>query len=155
SEALTMADRIGLLENGRLQQLGTPQQLYGEPANRFVAEFIGQPKINLIEGRVEEGRLLPFGIDFSESNINHVTIGLRPEAIRIGSDGQYRGVVRSCEYSGDQYIAQIAFGDNQLTVARLEQPLDISAEVPFDFEINKLLFFDQISGERIVPGRHS
>ncbi|MGV1832728.1 ABC transporter ATP-binding protein [Agrobacterium vitis] len=73
-EAMTMADRIVVLNHGKIEQVGTPQELYERPANRFVAEFIGAPRMNSIEGA-------------AASALGAETIGVRPEHIRIERDG--------------------------------------------------------------------
>ncbi len=73
-EAMTMADRIVVLNHGKIEQVGTPQELYERPANRFVAEFIGAPRMNRIEGA-------------TAAALGAATIGVRPEHIRVNQDG--------------------------------------------------------------------
>jgi len=84
SEALTMADRIALLNGGRLEQLGTPEDLYERPSGRFAAEFIGSPRINMIEAVITENRIAPFGtvcprLAAQQLSTGSLLIGLRPE----------------------------------------------------------------------------
>ena len=91
-EAMTMSDRIAVMSEGRLQQLGTPDEVYNRPANRFVAEFIGTPSMNLVDGEVTgDGeftaslfslRLDPERFDLS---VGAATLGIRPESVRIGA----------------------------------------------------------------------
>ena len=87
-EAMTMADRIVVLQRGNIEQVGTPLTLYNTPANRFVAEFIGSPKMNIIEGE-EAGK-----------HGAHA-IGIRPEHIAVSaSEGAWRGVIGVAEHLG-------------------------------------------------------
>jgi len=55
-EAMVMANRIAVMKDGRVQQVGTPQEIYSKPANRFVAEFVGSPKMNILEATLDEKR---------------------------------------------------------------------------------------------------
>ena len=92
-EAMTMADRIVVMQKGRIEQVGTPLELYDRPANTFVASFIGSPSMNLLPGRVEDGRVavegarlpIPAGTDVSEGR--RVLYGVRPEALRPAAEG--------------------------------------------------------------------
>ena len=87
-EAMTMADRIVVLQRGHIEQVGTPLTLYNTPANRFVAEFIGSPKMNIIEGE-EAGK-----------HGAHA-IGIRPEHIAVSAtEGAWRGVIGVAEHLG-------------------------------------------------------
>ncbi|MCB2230238.1 ABC transporter ATP-binding protein [bacterium] len=149
AEALTMADRIALLHGGVTQQLGTPEELYADPANQFVAEFIGQPKINIVRCQVRDGRLIPFGSDLAECSDRDVIVGIRPESIRLGPQFEFTGTVEGCEYMGDQYVATLRFKEIRLVVAKLAESVEIGADVRFGFYSSALLFFDPPTGERL------
>jgi multiple sugar transport system ATP-binding protein len=92
TEAMTMGDRIAILDGGQLQQVGTPLECYHEPANEFVAGFIGEPSMNFFDMEVQGDRLV--GDDFqyplsaeTRGNLGdatHVTLGIRPEDIEVG-----------------------------------------------------------------------
>lgn len=91
TEAMTLADRLVVLDRGRPQQVGTPQDLYARPANLFVAQFIGSPPMNLLDGLVQGGRIRAGPIDVPiPSDVpvvpegERVTLGLRPEEIHVG-----------------------------------------------------------------------
>lgn len=96
-EALTLADRIVVMKNGLIQQIGPPGEVYRRPVNRFVAGFIGSPAMNFVEGRIDNGRFTagPMGIaldgyEFADGGLpaGDVGLGLRPEHIRLGdADG--------------------------------------------------------------------
>ncbi len=95
TEALTMGDRIAVLKDGVLQQVGTPRDLYGSPQNVFVAGFIGSPAMNLFDADVVDGGL-KFGSAVAKvdrdtlggTKAKKVTIGVRPEDVRIGKAGE-------------------------------------------------------------------
>ncbi|UCG62508.1 MAG: ABC transporter ATP-binding protein [Candidatus Zixiibacteriota bacterium] len=153
AEALTMADRIALLHNGRLIQVGTPEELYGNPNSAFTAQFIGSPRINLIKSTIENNVLVPIGIqvaDFHlESAAARLLVGLRPEAIDITAGGDYTGIVRSCEYLGEHYVVGLLFGETELVASGSKQPYDVGNTVRFKFSQKDLLFFNEETGERI------
>jgi ABC-type sugar transport system ATPase subunit len=110
-EAMTLGERIILLDRGRTQQTGTPRELYEEPANLFVATFIGSPRINLIEGKVE---VRDEGLFFSSDGFSlelkgreglrkyggrGMTMGIRPESLTPG-EGPLRGEIDLVEHIG-------------------------------------------------------
>jgi multiple sugar transport system ATP-binding protein len=103
-EAMTMADRIVVLNAGRIEQYGTPLDLYEQPANLFVAGFIGSPRMNLIGQEAAAG----YGA---------ATIGVRPEHIRVGRDGEgWEGTVRAAEHLGsDTFLYVDASGIGSIT----------------------------------------
>jgi multiple sugar transport system ATP-binding protein len=101
-EALTLADRIAVMKDQRIQQLGTPSEIYNRPANIFVAGFVGSPRMNFIDGRLEpdgnglsfvtDGRRLALdGYDFARQPEAHtpVTLGVRPEHLMPGETGDW------------------------------------------------------------------
>lgn len=99
TEAMTIGQRIAVLNRGQLQQIGTPEEVYHFPANQFVARFIGHPPMNLWPARISNERLLLLGqqLDLPEGWLlelkrelqgnDRLVVGIRPEAIRIGADG--------------------------------------------------------------------
>ena len=103
-EAMTMADKIVVLNKGRIEQVGSPLELYHKPANLFVAGFIGSPKMNLISGATAE----PYGAH---------TIGIRPEHVTLSTDaGPWKGTVAVAEHLGsDTFLHIAAEGIGQVT----------------------------------------
>jgi multiple sugar transport system ATP-binding protein len=103
-EAMTMADRIVVLNAGRVEQYGSPLDLYERPANLFVAGFIGSPRMNLIEQEAAQ-------------RYGAVTIGVRPEHIWVGRDGEgWEGTVRAAEHLGsDTFVYVDAPGIGSIT----------------------------------------
>ncbi|MGE4247694.1 MAG: ABC transporter ATP-binding protein, partial [Parvibaculaceae bacterium] len=141
-EAMTMATRIGILEKGRLVQIGTPREIYEDPRNIYVATRLGQPAINLVpEGVIETGGA-PKGASL---------VGVRTEHLRIarlnGSAAACVGKVEWIEHLGDQNYLHVSVGDHRLvTLSSSESELEAGDKVTISAV--KPLFFDA-SGARI------
>jgi sn-glycerol 3-phosphate transport system ATP-binding protein len=116
-EAMTLADRLVVMNHGRVEQVGTPSEVFGSPATRFVAGFIGSPPMNLLDGRVEDGAFVFTGRHRIPlvSSASHalrgqkVIMGVRPEAVAIGSadaSGVLPAVVDFVEELGTGRIVQ-------------------------------------------------
>ena len=112
TEAMTLADRIVVLRDGRIEQVGAPMALYANPANQFVAGFIGSPKMNFLSAtpvahrdgmvtlEVGSAQLdVPAGADFATAK-GRVTLGLRPEHLTLDHEGPLKGEVRAVEQLG-------------------------------------------------------
>ncbi len=116
-EAMGLADRIVVMKDGIVQQVGSPTELYERPVNRFVAGFIGTPTMNIVEGDVERdggvlalrwagGRItLPAGIAVTGTR---ASIGIRPDTLAPVADGPFRGTVQSIEFLGDRADVLVA-----------------------------------------------
>jgi multiple sugar transport system ATP-binding protein len=154
AEALSMGDRIAIMNEGKIIQHGPPEALYRDPKNLFVAKFLGQPGINIIPGCVESGRLTPFDIDASDYwpaiGDRTVHIGIRPEAVTLDRSGARKGVVIRCEYFGDQYVAVLQVDNFQLTVSGLVSPVEIDQEVGITIDFSRALLFDPKNGDRLT-----
>ena len=140
AEAMTLASRVAVMRKGRLQQFDTPMNIYNAPANRFVAEFVGSPSMNFIEGAIETGG-------------SPVIMGIRPEHIQIMTqprDGATAATVYVTELMGNETFVFLSVGADKL-IARA--PADFRAEpetkVWLQFETDKLHFFDPATGNRI------
>jgi multiple sugar transport system ATP-binding protein len=131
TEAMTMGDRIAILNDGELQQVGTPMQCYHEPANRFVAGFIGEPAMNMLQASNEDGTLvaetfeytLPEDIAAKLEGRTDVVLGARPEDIELvdDPDGEepVTAFVELVEPHGNENAVQLSFvegGATELTV---------------------------------------
>ena len=88
-EAMTLGDRIVVMSAGEVQQMGRPQEVYKEPANLFVAGFIGSPPMNLLRGTVRSGVVTAGDLSFARSSLpdGEVVVGVRPEALSVADDG--------------------------------------------------------------------
>jgi multiple sugar transport system ATP-binding protein len=129
AEAMTLGHRVAVLDHGKLQQVGTPRELYDLPGNRFVAGFIGSPAMNLCELPLGANGAVAFGSERVElgataaaNGRTDVVLGLRPEALELGSDGVAARVEVVEEFGADAFVfcsAQIGGGETRL-VARTE-----------------------------------
>ena len=116
-EAMTLADRIAIIADGKLQQHGKPLDAYNKPANSFVASFLGTPAMNLIEGSAENGRFKAGDLAFDLPD--HLAgwdgpgiFGVRPEDVRIGSEGEIPFTVSGVERLGGDAIYHLESGGN-------------------------------------------
>ena len=113
-EAMTMADKIVVLNAGVIEQVGSPLELYRTPRNRFVAGFIGSPKMNFIEGAEAEKR-------------GAAAIGIRPEHIRLStSEGEWQATVGVAEHLGSDTFLHLNAGDVGMITARADGEFDVS-----------------------------
>jgi ABC-type sugar transport system ATPase subunit len=121
-EAMTLGDRIAVMADGRLQQLGTPQEVYDNPANVFVAGFIGSPPMNLLRGGAREGVISAGDFTLSRAGVpdGPVIVGLRPEALRPASNG-----LPSLEFRVDVVEP---LGDEVVVHGSVAAPLAVVAE---------------------------
>ncbi|MCX5494195.1 ABC transporter ATP-binding protein [Kaistia dalseonensis] len=142
-EAMTLASRIGILNAGRLVQIGSPREIYRNPANLYVAARLGQPAINL----VPEG-LIPAG----SAPAGTRTIGARTEHLRIekASNGHAIGKVEWIEHLGDQNHLHVSVGDRKLTTL-VDPQTDLVAGDQVALSLVDPLYFDQ-AGNRIGGG---
>ncbi len=157
-EATTMADRVVCMNEGRIEQVGTPDDLYLRPASRFVASFIGSPPMNLISGVAADGRLRLGEADVSVTNgaAGPVTFGVRPENIHIGDAGLAARVV-SVEPMGREilYALHTELGPlHVLEIGALANRRDGDL-VAISFSPDDTLLFDDDTGARIDGARAS
>jgi multiple sugar transport system ATP-binding protein len=158
SEAMTLGHRVAVLRDARLQQFDTPRTLYAQPANTFVAEFIGSPSMNLCRLPVEHGALSFGGVDIPvpeavRDGHSELIVGLRPESLSLASDGCGALVQVVEEIGADTHVfcaAQIAGQDTKL-VARV--PTNVAPHQgervhlrPVGGDVH---FFDSESGVRL------
>ena len=149
AEAMTLASRVAVMKKGRLQQFDTPMNIYNHPANRFVAEFVGSPSMNFVEGKIDSGRFVSDGFQIPLDGFAHgarVTLGIRPEHIQVFSeprDGAIAATVYVTELMGNETFVFVSVGPNRL-IARA--PADFRAalesKVWLQFTTEKLHFFD-------------
>jgi multiple sugar transport system ATP-binding protein len=117
-EAMTMADRIAVMHDGRIEQLGEPLELYDRPANLFVAQFIGSPAMNVFEGTVGSGAVHALGAAWPArggSEGQKVKYGIRPEHLELGASGIAAEVI-VVEPMGAETELLVKVGDATLTV---------------------------------------
>jgi multiple sugar transport system ATP-binding protein len=149
-EAMTLADRIVIMEKGAIQQIGTPDQIYADPANTFVAGFIGSPPMNLIAGTAKDGLFVAQGIKVAcpRHLVGKVTLGIRPEDCRVGG-AEVQGLVYGVEPTGDTTYLTVTTGARQIEVkAARDYRGDIDSPIGIGFDPARLYFFDE-AGQRI------
>ena len=148
AEAMTLASRVAVMKKGRLQQFDTPLNIYNHPANRFVAEFVGSPSMNFVEGRVDQGFFLSDSLRVPINRPNGaVTLGLRPEHISVLTEPQEDTIpatVYVTELMGNETFVFLSVGPHRL-IARA--PADFRAEVEskvwLRLEVEKAHFFEK------------
>jgi len=155
-EALTMADRIGVLDHGRVVQIGTPYDIYDRPATTFVAQLVGSPRINLLGAARAEGsvRVPDSPIAFSLNGLSgalprEFTLGVRPEDVQPQPDGPFAGTVALIEPLGVETLVYIKAGAQTLvsTVPGMSR-LQIGNEVRFGIARERLHYFG-VDGVRV------
>jgi multiple sugar transport system ATP-binding protein len=171
-EAMSMADRIAIMNEGVLQQVGSPTEVYSRPANLFVAQFVGSPIMNVVDCRLEPADLITnvrldgmqsafrFGNDVyrNVSAIGHeeIALGVRPEAVlveRIEQPGYVPAEVRLIEPQGAYDILDIGVGETVVRartesqfVTRLHEPVWVQLDP------ERTHFFDKKSGQALLKG---
>ena len=156
-EAMTLADKIVVLKEGRIQQAGTPLSLYDDPQNVFVAGFIGSPTINLLKGSITHGKLsIPhletLKLDVSDtitSSMSELIIGLRPQHLKLAKSGDLE--VEFTEALGDvSYVyLKTQSGDRVVVESREEKLPSTGSKVGIASTPNKALFFDPTTEQRV------
>ena len=154
TEAMTMADRIVVMKEGYIQQVGTPEELYFKPANVFVAGFIGEPPMNFLKGKVEkdeivleDGFKLPIKkTKYDYSECEELVFGFRPEDARVKDDKKsikLHGVATLTEMLGDSTNVYTQFGNNTV-ILKLDPHDAPNMEEEFDFYIpyDKIYLFN-------------
>ncbi|MEL6102398.1 MAG: sn-glycerol-3-phosphate ABC transporter ATP-binding protein UgpC [Pseudomonadota bacterium] len=155
-EAMTLADRVAVMKNGAIQQLGTPDEIYNDPANLFVAGFIGSPAMNLIDGSVQSGMFVTTGgtrlVGVSAPDRDAVVLGVRADDMRVSEPGQGDIDVRiyAFENTGEATLLTVQWG-RQRVIAKGDRHLrkDQDDMVSISLNPNHLYLFDPATGDRI------
>ena len=155
-EAMTMADRIVVLQGGRIEQVGTPMQVYRSPRNLFVAGFIGSPKMNLLPSVVQSndssGLTLTLGgtplrTDHSVPHLRSqetVTLGIRPEHLTMVSSGGFAATVQAVEHLGGESHVHLLLGSGETLTMKVggEESPAPAAAVQFNVNRNHIHIFE-------------
>jgi multiple sugar transport system ATP-binding protein len=171
-EAMTMGDRVAVMKDGVLQQLGPPQDVYDRPDNMFVAEFIGSPAMNLFPAHLQardgdvfaDSEAGSFRLNQQKNDAamsasdGEIVVGVRPEHLRVCSEeggpsvsATLRVMADLVERLGNEAHVTFSLGDTTL-IARLDAPVKISLgeTVPLTVSMENLHLFDRASGRRLV-----
>jgi multiple sugar transport system ATP-binding protein len=170
-EAMSMADKVAVMNRGLLQQVGKPQEVYNQPANTFVAGFIGSPSMNFLECNLVKDhttiRLESNGISFKLPNTGirssskplpkKMTIGMRPKDISILEDESHtdikmKGEITFIEMLGDDSIIEVKMGSSLIKVANANSNRDLSVGrvIMFGIPYSKVHFFDTDDEKRFL-----
>ncbi len=156
-EAMTMADRIVIMKDGYIQQVGTPEEVFHKPANTFVARFIGAPSMNLLEGRVSGGAVsLGAGpevrVPALRKSGGDVLLGVRPDDLHPGSGNPIvTGTVSLREPLGSETLIYVDTALGEITAkADGRTPPEVGATVELGAEPQNLHVFDKSSGEALT-----
>jgi len=166
-EAMAMGDRIVVMSDAEIQQVGSPAEVYFDPANLFVARFIGEPGMNLVNGRLADGVIhLPGGNKYqvperwqarlaNTLSGDEVIIGFRPEATVVNGAGSLRAEVYADDLHGAYTVLHLALNGADETIVHTRVPRGLGARmgdtVHFDLEASMVRFFDPATEAAIKP----
>lgn len=164
-EAMTMADRIAVLNKGKIQQLGLPFEIYNRPKNTFVASFVGSPAINFFDSVIKGDKLViiekRFEIKLEKQVVDkikgyqgNIKVGIRPEDVsvykKVGNN-TFEGLVYVIENMGVEKIITIKIEDYIFkAISSADFESDVNSRVFVEFQQNMLHFFNPDTGENIV-----
>ncbi len=146
AEAMTLASRVAVMKKGRLQQFDTPLNIYNHPATRFVAEFVGSPSMNFIDGRIERGVFVGDSIRIPiDRDDATVTMGIRPEHVHVSTapqDGAIPASVYVTELMGNETFVFLSVGPHRIIArAPADFRADVNCNVWLRLETGKAHFF--------------
>lgn len=156
-EAMSMGDKVGVLHRGRIVQTGTPQEIYNNPRNTYVARFVGSPPMNLMDGRLVGGRAvltakefeLPYAGAAKGAGVEDrpLVFGIRPEDLHLEPGAPVEALVHDVENHGVEKIATLNVDGVHLRVTVSGQArLEIEQPVRFGWNAEKVALFDKASG---------
>jgi multiple sugar transport system ATP-binding protein len=167
-EAMSMGDKVGVLHNGRIVQTGTPQEIYNDPRNTYVASFVGSPPMNLMDGRVVDGRAVMTPMRFElplgggrlggagtggAADGRPLVFGIRPEDLHLESGAPVEALVHDMENHGVEKIVTLKVGDTHLRVTVPAQTqVAIEEPVRFAWNPDKVMLFDKATGMSLRHG---
>ncbi|RJE79077.1 ABC transporter ATP-binding protein [Paracoccus sp. JM45] len=155
-EAMTMADKIVVLRAGKVEQVGTPMDLYDDPDNRFVAGFIGSPAMNFVKGQVQDGRVVTkaFGAPLDRQSATlmegrKVEVGLRPDILQLTDQGDFR--IDMAENLGGVTYVHLTAPSGEKLVVQTTHRLDPAGggTVGVTVDPAHAYFFDAETGQRL------
>jgi len=164
-EAMTLADKIVIMKDGYIEQVGSPEEVFAHPRNLFVASFIGSPAMNLIPAEVQTGNgrptlsAGPLGFEVPASIAGRLkagrkaVIGIRPSEVQVVPDGMpgYDAAIEVTEYLGSEALLNLRIGEQELCaqIPASNRPSPDRQNIRINFDPNRLHVFDVESGEAI------
>ena len=159
-EAMTLAHRVAILDEGALQQIGSPREVYDDPANLFVAGFMGSPPMNFVRGGIGNGRFESGGgiglpVEGAKDGAGAV-MGFRPEDAEVAEPGAglFDATVYAAELTGDVTLVTVALGEDASLAVKMpkEYDVDFDRKVSVRFPPERGFLFDAATGDRL-PAR--
>lgn len=153
TEAMTLGDRIVVINDGIVEQVGTPKEIYSNPNTKFVAEFIGSPQMNLFDCSIKNGiaKIGEAQVNLDNLiNINDASIGIRPDDIQITDSGKFESKANLVEYLGSDMIIYSSIGGQDFS-CKLSSKIDVKAGDNFKFDItpSSIHVFDNNTNKKV------
>ncbi|MEP0325223.1 ABC transporter ATP-binding protein [Bauldia litoralis] len=160
-EAMTMGDRIVVMNGGIIEQIGSPLEVFDKPKNRFVAGFVGSPAMNFVDGelttsgsglelRVAGRANIPLGEAGVGRTSGRATIGIRPHHLRITADGPMRSLVKDVQPTGVETILLCRWADSEMLVQTTDRVgVPAGQEIGLSVDPADIHLFDSETGERL------
>jgi len=156
TEAMMMSDFVVVMDRGTVRQTGEPISIYKDPDHRFVAEFLGTHRINLLHGRIENAKFISDdGLIVYDTKIKtqgNVLAGIRPEHIVLGPHKEIplKGITVLIEPIGTTHLVSVRIGENEFKILTAEAP-NLQNQIMASFSLQDVYFFDDQSGRRLRP----
>ena len=150
-EAMSMCDRIAIMDKGRIQQIATPEAMYNQPKNRFIAGFLGNPPISFVEGIVKNGALhtssgmiLPLPVHLARHEGREVAVGIRPEHFGNAAGPLITGRITFIEPQGRETLfdIELTLGVMLRAIRPTRDALQVGDEVSWPLDLAHILAFD-------------
>jgi sn-glycerol 3-phosphate transport system ATP-binding protein len=149
-EAMTIADEIILMKNGRIEQQGTPEELYNRPATAFTGSFIGNPPMNILTPDDTIRTAFAPVLNFSGVSSEKYRIGIRPENVLLSDDGKIKATVGAVEYLGADSLIVCQSGDQPITVTvKGKTSISVGDSLKLSWKPENMHLFDNRSGLRV------
>ncbi|MFI5032727.1 MAG: ABC transporter ATP-binding protein [Reyranellales bacterium] len=161
-EAMSMADRIGVLNHGRVVQIGMPHEIYNRPRDTFVATFVGSPAMTLLPGVLRNGKVIvapgkleiPVSAEVTNrlpAGLDQITLGVRSEDVALGPGGGLEGRVYGVENHGVEKIVTLKVDEHSLkATVPANMAIEVDGAAPFAIDPGKLQFFATQTGNNLV-----
>jgi multiple sugar transport system ATP-binding protein len=160
---MSLGDTIVVMDDGEIQQVGSPHEIYNDPVSQFVGEFIGSPAINMLTCRVErrEGTIAlvheSFSLDATDEQAerlgsvvgDEVTLGIRPEKLVLGEERLFGTEIALIEPQGSQDVVFLERGDEELRATVPQGQVTEKRSIDVTFSVEDVLLFDG-DGQRLV-----
>jgi inositol-phosphate transport system ATP-binding protein len=153
-EAMSMCDRIALMNEGKIQQIGSPDDMYHRPENKFIAGFIGNPPISFADGKVEDGSFVTEGLRIelpdrikgaSVSAGQNITVGVRPEYLHPDFATPIEGEITFIESQGREILYDLTLAGGQVfrSIQSGEQVCRLGDRIHWGIDADAVFFFDE------------